>query len=87
MSESFTVVYIYQKVHPEINKLLDVLNSYKNFNIVKTSGEGPTPFAFHVAKTPALIMYDKDNRKNELRRSYGTQHIKNVLNGLIEKNA
>ena len=84
MPESFTVIYIYQKVHPEIDKLLDVLNTNETYHVIKTTGEGPTPFAFHVAKTPALIMYDKDNRKNELRRSYGTQHILNVLNGLIE---
>ena len=78
MPESFTLVYIFQKVHPDIEKLLDALNSYETFSVVKTTGEGPTPFAFHVSKTPALIMYDKDNRKN--LKSYRALNVINVTN-------
>ena len=81
---SYTIIYLFTKDYSEILSLLSTLDNLNKYTIIKTKCEGPTPFAFHVAKTPTLIMYDNKKKMKELRRSYGTVHIVNLLKELLK---
>lgn len=79
MEKKITILYLYIRKYPSIEKLLESLPEKYRFLSLKATPE--RAFAYRVSKVPAILVL---SRKGEVKVTYqGLTSIKNYLESLL----